>query len=107
MDIKIKELAGDQSWLSTCIISALGAEHVDVIKGKESINVMLKIDDFVLEPSLLQKIFENIGKYITTEGEKVAAEKFEDAMREIDDLSDTIKEVGDQIKTKYNIEDYE
>jgi hypothetical protein len=82
-------------------------EVMEAAKERGHFDVKLVVDGMEAEPELLGAIYQNINMFIERRAGELAADKFHEAMTEVNQLGDIVMEAKRKIMEKYNIKEEE
>jgi hypothetical protein len=88
-------------------MNSLTGECIESGREKQQYEVKLLVNGIELEPKLLEDLILNVVKHIDIEALKVADDKLKDALHDVEDLNDIIKEVSYKIRDKFDIPNLE
>lgn len=107
MKITFKDLIDKNTWLHSCILSALTSEVIESGRDKKEYEVKLLVNGFELEPTVLSELIDNVLSYIDSEAEKKYISEYKDKMydakKKADKMQDIIDKAFLKISKEFNI----
>lgn len=90
------------TWLNECVLKSIS--HEAILLNKDGmVDVKLLINGIEHEPKLLQSIYDGIETIVDREALTLAQIKFDEALADIRDLYDIVKEAEHKIRDKFHI----
>lgn len=80
-------------------------EVLEKAKERGHFDIKLIVDDLEAEPELLGMIYLNINSFIERRAGELAAEKFKEAMTEVEEIGQIVQEAKLKIMEKFNIKE--
>jgi hypothetical protein len=82
-------------------------EVLEKAKERGHFNIKLTVDDLEAEPELLGMIYLNVNSFIERRAGELAAEKFQEAMKEVEEIGQIVQEAKQKIMQRFNIKEEE
>ena len=80
-------------------------EVLEKAKERGHFDIKLIVDDLEAEPELLGMIYLNVNSFIERRAGELAAEKFKEAMQEVEEIGQIVQEAKLKIMEKFNIKE--
>ena len=82
-------------------------EMMENAKERGYFDIKLTVDGNETEPELLGMIYLNINSFIERRAGELAAEKFQEAMKEVEEIGAIVQEAKQKIMQRFNIKEEE
>lgn len=105
MKITFEDILSKKQWLHKELLNSLTGEVMTKTEEDQFFDVKLLVNNIELEPQVLNKIINNIEKYIEEKAKDLINDELNEAKEKSEKLSELINGVCNEIKEEFNIND--